>query len=48
MNSKAIIGISCLALAYILAHQVVVLAGILLILGVGFAGWGMYEDGVFK
>lgn len=48
MSSKTIMGISCLALAYILAHQIVVLAGILLVLGIGFAGWGMYEDGVFK
>ena len=48
MSSKTIIGIGCLVLAYILAHQVVVLAGILLVLGIGFAGWGMYEDRVFK
>ena len=48
MSGKTIIGISFLILAFVSADYVVVLAGIALVLGVGFTGWGMYEDGVFK
>ena len=48
MSSKTIIGISLLILAYVSASYSVVLAGIALVNGIFFAGWGMYEDGVFK
>ena len=44
MSDKTIAGIVCLVLAYFLAHLLTVVAGILLVLGIGFGGWGIYED----
>ena len=48
MSDKTIVGMSGLVLAFVSADYSVVLAGIVLILGIVLAGWGMYEDGVFS